>query len=143
MANAWIPLILMAPVSNIRIVVADDNEDMLSLLKEVLEPEFDIVAAVRGGHDLLQAVKNVKPDVIITDINMPEMSGIEATRRIVEEDPKAKIILLTVHTDRRIVEAGISAGAKGYIFKLAAGRELAPAIYEIMRGHFYISSHMK
>jgi DNA-binding NarL/FixJ family response regulator len=143
MANARTPLIRTVPVSKIRIVVADDNEDMLNLLREILELEFEIVAAVLGGHDLLQAVKNFKPDVIITDINMPEMSGIEATRRIVAEDPKAKIILLTVHTDRRIVEEGISAGAKGYIFKLAAGRELALAIYEIMRGHFYISSHLK
>src|SRR5262245_35010798 len=138
-----IPLIRTAPVSKIRIVVADDNEDMLSLLTEVLEPEFEVVAAVRNGHDLVQAVKNYNPDVIITDINMPEMSGIEATRRIVEEDPEAKIILLTVHTDRKIVEGGISAGARGYVFKLAAGRELDPAIYEIMQGHFYISPHMK
>ena len=133
----------MARVNKIRIVVADDNEDMLNLLKEVLELEFEVVATVQGGHDLLQAVKNFKPDVIITDINMPEMSGIEATRRILEEDPKAKIILLTIHTDRRIVEEGISAGAKGYVFKLAAGRELVQAIYEIMWGQFYISSHVK
>jgi DNA-binding NarL/FixJ family response regulator len=143
MANARISLIRTVPVNKIRIVVADDNEDLLNLLKEVLEPEFDVVAAVRDGHDLLQAVKNFKPDLIIVDINMPEMSGIEATRRIVAEDPKAKIILLTVHTDRRIVEEGMSAGAKGYVFKLAAGRELAQAIYEIMWGQYYISPYIK
>jgi DNA-binding NarL/FixJ family response regulator len=127
----------------IRIVVADDNEDMLELLKDILEPEFEVIATVRDGLDLLQAVKNFKPDVVITDISMPEMSGIEATRKIAEENLKAKIIILTVHTDRKIVDEGISAGANGYVFKLAAFRELAQAIYEIMRGNVYISSHMK
>jgi DNA-binding NarL/FixJ family response regulator len=136
-------LIRMVPVSKIRIVLADDSEEMLNLLKEVLQPEFEVIAAVRDGSDLLQAVKNLKPDVIIADINMPEMSGIEATRRIIDEDMKAKVILLTMHTDRRIVEKGISAGAKGYVFKLAASRELVPAVYEVIRGRFYISSHMK
>jgi DNA-binding NarL/FixJ family response regulator len=131
----------MVPV--IRIIVADDNVDMLELLKDILEPEFEIIAAVRDGRDLIQAVKNFKPDIVITDVSMPEMSGIEATRKITEENLKAKIIILTVHTDRKIVDEGISAGANGYVFKLAAWRELTQAIYEIMQGNVYISSHMK
>jgi DNA-binding NarL/FixJ family response regulator len=143
MANARIPMIRMAPVSKIRIVVADDHEEMLSLVKEVLEPEFEVVAAVRDGRDLLQAVKNFKPDVIIADISMPEMSGIEVTRIILEADFDAKIILLTMHTDRSMAEVGISAGAKGYVFKLAADRELVPAVYEVIEGRFYISPLVK
>jgi DNA-binding NarL/FixJ family response regulator len=133
----------MDPVSKIRIVVADDHEEMLRLVKEVLQPEFEVVATVRNGRDLLHAIKNFKPDVIIADISMPEMSGIEATRKIVEEDAEAKIILLTMHTDRAMAEEGISAGAKGYVFKLAAGRELVPAIYEIIQGRLYISPFVK
>jgi DNA-binding NarL/FixJ family response regulator len=133
----------MVPVSKIRIVVADDHEEMLSLVKEVLQPEFEVVATVRDGRDLLHAVKNFKPDVIIADINMREMSGIEATRRIVEEDPEAKIILLTMHNDRRIAEEGISAGAKGYVSKLAADRELGPAVREVIQGRIYISPLVK
>jgi DNA-binding NarL/FixJ family response regulator len=129
----------MVPVSKIRIVVADDHEEMLSLVKEVLQPEFEVVAAVRDGRDLLHAVKNFKPDVIIADITMPEMSGIEATRKIVEEDLGARIILLTMHNDRTMVEEGFSAGAKGYVLKLAASQELVPAIYEIIQGGSYIS----
>jgi len=143
MANARIPPDSDGPVSKIRIVIADDHEEILSLVKEVLQPEFEVVAAVRDGQDLLHAFNNFKPDVIIADINMPEMSGIEATRRIVEEDPEAKIILLTLYNDRTMVEKGISAGAKGYVFKLAAGRELVPAIYEIIQGGFYISPYVK
>jgi DNA-binding NarL/FixJ family response regulator len=133
----------MVPVSKIRIVVADDHEEMLSLIKEVLQAEFEVVAAVRDGRDLLRAVKHFKPDVIIADINMPEMSGIEATRRIVEEDAEAKIILLTMHNDRAMAEEGISAGAKGYVFKLAADRELVPAVYETIQGCLYISPFVK
>jgi DNA-binding NarL/FixJ family response regulator len=137
------PLIRMVPVSKIRIVVADDHEEMLSLVKEVLQPEFEVVAAVRDGRDLLHAVKNLKPDVIIADITMPEMSGIEATRKIVEEDLEARIILLTMHNDRTMVEEGLSAGAKGYVLKLSASQELVQAVYEIIQGRFYISPLVK
>jgi two-component system response regulator NreC len=133
----------MVPVSKIRIVVADDHEEMLSLVKEVLQPEFEVVAAVRDGRDLLHAVKNLKPDVIIADITMPEMSGIEATRKIVEEDLEARIILLTMHNDRTMVEEGFSAGAKGYVLKLSASQELVTAVYEIIQGRFYISPLVK
>jgi DNA-binding NarL/FixJ family response regulator len=133
----------MVPVSKIRIVVADDHEEMLSLVKEVLQPEFEVVAAVRDGRDLLHAVKNFKPDVIIADITMPEMSGIEATRKIVEEDLEARIILLTMHNDRTMVEEGLSAGAKGYVLKLSASQELVQAVYEIIQGRFYISPLVK
>ncbi len=130
-------------MSKIRIVVADDHAEMLSLIKDVLQPEFEVVAIVQNGRDLLQAVKNFKPDVIIADINMPEMSGIEATMRIVEEDFEAKIILLTMHNDRSMLEEGISAGAKGYVFKLAASRELVPAVYEVIQERLYISPLVK
>jgi DNA-binding NarL/FixJ family response regulator len=130
-------------VNKIRIVLADDHEEMLSLVTEMLQPEFEIIAAVRDGRDLLHAVKNFKPDVIIADVNMQQMSGIEATRIIVEEDPEAKIILQTMYTDRTMVEEGISAGAKGYVFKLTAGKELAPAVYELMQGRLYISPLVK
>jgi CheY-like chemotaxis protein len=80
MANARIHLIMMVPVSKVRIVVADDHEEMLSLVKEVPQPEFEVVAAIWQGRDLLQAVKNFRLDVVIADINMPEMSGIEKRR---------------------------------------------------------------
>jgi DNA-binding NarL/FixJ family response regulator len=143
MTNARISLYLDGAMSKIRIVVADDHEEMLYLVKEVLQAEFEVVAAVRDGRDLLQTVKNFKPDIVVADINMPEMSGIEATRRIAEEDLEAKIILLSMHNDRNMVEEGISAGAKGYVFKLAVGRELVSAVYEVIQGRFYISPLVK
>lgn len=130
-------------MNKIRIVIADDNEEMLTLCEEVLQSEFDVVATVRDGRALLQAAMNFQPDVIIADISMPEISGIEATRRIVTEGLESRIILLSMHSDRRLVEEGISVGAKGYVFKLTAVKELVPAVYEVIQERFYISPQVK
>ncbi len=126
-------------INKIKIAVADDHEDMLHLLKEILETEFDVVAAVRNGPALLKAVKDFKPDVIIVDINMPEMSGFEVTRKILQEDIEALIILLTAHKDRQIVEEGFLVGAKGFVLKLTAGQDLLNAVYKIIEGDSYVS----
>jgi DNA-binding NarL/FixJ family response regulator len=126
-------------VSKTKIVIADDNEDILYLYKELLEMEFDVVATARDGPEMLNAFRSFKPDVAIIDINMPEMSGFEVTRRIIEEDHNARIILLSAHQDRSMVEIGFSAGAKGFVLKLKAGDELVRAVYEISQGHTYIS----
>jgi DNA-binding NarL/FixJ family response regulator len=122
-----------------KIVLADDNEDILYLIKEILEPEFEVVATARDGPELLIAVEDFKPDVIILDINMPGMSGFEAMKRILEEDIDARIILLTAHKDRMLVEKGISAGAKGFVLKFTASEDLVPAVNEICQGNIYIS----
>lgn len=128
----------MSPV-NFKIVIADDNEDILYLIKEILEPEFYVVATARDGPELLKAVEDIKPDVIILDINMPGMSGFEAMKKILEEDIEARIILLTAHKDRMLVERGISAGAKGFVLKFTASEDLASAVNEVCQGNIYIS----
>ena len=126
-------------VYKIKIAVADDNEEMLLLFKDILEPEFEVVAAVGNGPDLLKSVKDLHPDVIIVDINMPEMSGFEVTREILKDDLEARIILLTAHKDRQIVEEGFSVGAKGFVLKLTADDDLADAVREITQGNIYVS----
>jgi DNA-binding NarL/FixJ family response regulator len=128
----------VSPV-NFKIVIADDNEDILYLIKEILEPEFYVVATARDGPELLKAVEDIKPDVIILDINMPGMSGFEAMKKILEEDIEARIILLTAHKDRMLVERGISAGAKGFVLKFTASEDLASAVNEVCQGNIYIS----
>jgi two-component system response regulator DegU len=137
--KAGIPPVRMTTLSKIKIVVADDHEEMLSLFKEILEPEFEVVATVCNGRDLLKAIKNLKLDVVIVDINMPEMNGFEVTRKIVESDPKARIILLSAHKDREMVEEGLSIGAKGFVLKLTAHEDLVRAVYAINQGQSYIS----
>jgi DNA-binding NarL/FixJ family response regulator len=125
--------------NKIKIALADDNEEILYLIKELLEMEFEVVAAVRDGPELLKAVADFKPDVIIVDINMPEMSGFEVMRKILEEDIEARIILLTAHKDRKLVEKGFSVGAMGFVLKVTASNDLMPAIYEVFQGNRYIS----
>jgi DNA-binding NarL/FixJ family response regulator len=122
-----------------KIIIADDNEDILYLIQEILEPEFDVVATARDGPELLKAVEDIKPDVFILDINMPGMSGFEAMKKILEEDIDARVILLTAHKDRTLVEKGISAGAKGFVLKFAASEDLVTAINEVCQGNIYIS----
>jgi DNA-binding NarL/FixJ family response regulator len=126
-------------LTKIKIALADDQEEMLYILKDILDPEFEVVAAVRNGPYLIKAVKDLQPDVIVVDINMPEMSGLEVTSEIVDENIKARIILLTAHQDRSIVEKGFLAGAKGFVLKLCANEDLVDAIYEIMHGNCYVS----
>jgi DNA-binding NarL/FixJ family response regulator len=126
-------------LNRLKIVLADDHKEMLYILKDILEPEFEVVAAVRTGAVLLKAVKNLHPDVIIVDINMPEMSGFEVTRRILNEDIEARIILLSAHKDQSIVEKGFLTGAKGFVLKLTADEDLVHAIYEVINGNRYVS----
>ena len=123
----------------IKVAIVDDNEEMLSIFKDILEPEFDVVAAVRNGPALLKSLKEIKPDVIIVDINMPEMSGFEVTRKILQEDIEARIILLSAHKDRQIVEEGFFSGAKGFVLKHTADEDLVDAVSEIIHGNSYVS----
>jgi DNA-binding NarL/FixJ family response regulator len=131
--------IIMVTANKIKIALADDNDEMLYLIKEILEPEFEVVAAARDGPELLKAVEDLKPDVIIVDINMPEMSGYEVARKIVDKDIEARIILLTVHKDRGLVEIGFSVGAMGFVLKFTAINDLVPAVNEVFQGNRYIS----
>ena len=105
----------------------------------MLQAEFDVVAAVRDGHSLVLAAEQWKPDVIVTDIAMPHMDGIQAAKTLVEKNPHAKIIMLTVHDDPAIVHLALSAGAKGYVLKVRASRELSQAIRLVSQGELYLS----
>jgi len=127
----------------IRVLIADDHEEVLDDLRDLLEPEFKVVGAVSNGLALLTAAETLKPDVIVTDISMPEMSGIEAARRIIEKDPDARIVLLTMHNDRALVEQGFAAGVLGYSLKIKAKQELALAIYQALDGKRFISPHVQ
>ena len=126
-----------------RVLIADDHEEVLDDLRDLLEPEFKVVGAVSNGLALLAAAETLKPDVIVTDISMPEMSGIEAARRFIEKDPDARIVLLTMHNDRALVEQGFAAGVLGYSLKIKAKQELALAIYQALDGKRFISPHVQ
>lgn len=129
-----VPHIPSVIVQQIRVLIADDHADVLDDIRDLLEPDFEVVGAVGDGRQLLIAAETLKPDVIVTDISMPGLNGIEASRRIIEKFPDSKIILLTMHNDPALIEQGFAAGALGYVLKVKANMELAQAIYQALEG---------
>jgi DNA-binding NarL/FixJ family response regulator len=121
------------------VLIADDHEDVLDDIRDLLEPEFDVVGTVGDGEALLSAAESLRPDVIVTDISMPRMNGIEAAREIIQRDPSSKIILMTVHKDPALVRQGFTAGVLGYVLKMKASHELSRAVYEVLQGNRYVS----
>lgn len=123
-----------------RILLADDHAIVIEGLRRILDrPEFELVGAANSGRTLLEAAARLQPDVIITDIAMPSPNGIEAAREIQEQNPKPKIIFLTMHPELVYANAAFAAGASGYVLKSAAGEELITAIRAALDGRTYIS----
>ena len=122
-----------------RVLLADDHTVIVDGLRSILEPEFEIVGAVADGRALLAAAETLRPDVIISDISMPLLNGLEAARQIKKSDPHAKIIFLTVHPDVTFAQEALQAGASGYLLKNSPATELTRAIQEVLKGRVYLS----
>jgi DNA-binding NarL/FixJ family response regulator len=122
-----------------RVLLADDHKIILDGLRSLLEPEFDIVGTVGDGRALLSAVRKLRPDVIVVDISMPSLNGIEAVREIKKEDSQVKVVFLTMHPDVTIAIRAFEAGALGYVLKHSASSELLIAIREAIMGHTFIT----
>jgi DNA-binding NarL/FixJ family response regulator len=123
----------------VRIVIADDHRIVREGLRHLLEKrtDFTVVAEASDGEAAVRLAKELSPDVIILDISMPGMNGIEATRRILAERPGVRVLALSMHSDRRFVIETLKAGASGYVLKDSAFDELAHAIEVVMaRGAF-------
>ena len=122
-----------------RIVLAEDHAEIAEQLRALLAPEFDVVAIVADGQALLRAVEAAHPDVVVTDIVMPELDGIAATAALLAKQPDVRVVLVTVHDDPEIVKRGQGAGALGFVAKHRAGHELVPAVKAALRGERYVS----
>jgi DNA-binding NarL/FixJ family response regulator len=122
-----------------RLLIADDHTLLLDGIRLMLEPEFELIGSVEDGQSLLAAARTLKPDIILLDISMPVLNGLDAARRIRQFLPSAKLIFLTMHADSDYVTAAFQAGAMGYLLKRAAASELKTAIREVLKGHHYIS----
>ena len=122
-----------------RLLLADDHTLLLEGIKLMLEPEFELVGSVEDGQALLAAAKTLKPDVILLDISMPVLNGIDAARRLRKLLPSAKLIFVTMHADSDYVAEAFRAGAMGYLLKRAAASELLTAIREVLKGNHYVS----
>ena len=108
-------------------------------MRTLLAPHFDVVEIVEDGRSLVTAAARLSPDVIVADISMPHLDGIEACVLIRRSDPDARIVLVTVHSERILVERGLAAGALGYVLKDAAGDELVAAVRAALGGQRFVS----
>lgn len=124
----------------IRILLADDHKIVRDGLRSLLEKddELDVVGEAPNGQIAVSLAHELAPDVIVMDIGMPVMNGIEATEKIVEERPGSKIIGLSMHSDRRFVSSMLEAGASGYLLKDCAFDELVDAIRAVFSGQVYL-----
>lgn len=123
-----------------RILIADDHEVVLEGLRHILDsPGLEVVGVAKDGRALVQAASESRPDLIITDVAMPLLNGVDAAREIHRQNRKAKIIFLTMHTEVEYATAAFAAGASGYVLKSAAGEELLDAIRSVLNGKTYIS----
>jgi DNA-binding NarL/FixJ family response regulator len=126
----------MSAEEQIRVVLADDHAVVRKGIREFLEeaPDITVVAEASNGQEALEAVAEHRPDVAVLDIQMPEMSGIEVTRRIKAHYPEVRVLILTAYDDDPYVFALLQAGAGGYVLKTASGEELVQAVRTVHRG---------
>ena len=122
-----------------RLLLGDDHAIILDGLRRILEPHFDIVGSVQDGRALVAAAQELHPDVVVADISMPLLNGIEAARQILKADPRVKIVFLTMHPDVTYATEAFRAGASGYVLKNSAASELVTAIQEVLKGRTYLT----
>ena len=122
-----------------RVLLADDHPATINALRALLDREFEIVAVVRDGDALIEAAERLVPDVIVTDIEMPRLSGIAAAGTILHRHPAARIVFATVHADRALMRRGLALGAFGYVLKVRAAEDIVAAVRAAMRGDLHIS----
>ena len=123
----------------IRVLLADDHETVLEQVRAILRKDFDIVGTVNNGQDAVAETQRLEPDVLVIDISMPVLNGLQAARQLRTNSHRAKIVFLTVHEDQDFVSAALSAGASAYVVKSEVTSELVPAIREALRGGTYVS----
>ncbi len=122
-----------------RVLLADDHKIVVEGLRSLLEAEFELVGTVEDGWAMVAAAAELRPDVIVADISMPLLNGIEAARQIKKADSGAKIVFLTMHPDVTYATRAFEAGASGYVLKHSASSELVTAIREALKGRTYVT----
>ena len=126
-------------MSKPRILIADDHQILAEGLRSLLEPEFEVVAVVADGRELVAAAKKHRPDVIVADITMPSLNGIEAAVQLRDLGVNAKVVFLTMHRDVAYARRAMEAGAAGYVLKHSVASELVTAVREALRGQTYVT----
>ena len=133
---------MMANTPKVRILIADDHILVAAAFAKLLEPEFEVVGQVADGRALLEDAPKLKPDVVILDLGMPLLNGLEAGERIKEVLPNVKIIVLTVGEDSEVAAEVLHRWASGFLLKKSAASELIKAVREVSRGNSYVTPFM-
>ena len=122
-----------------KVLIADDHSMVIDGLRSLLEPEFEVVGAVNDGRAVLPEVRKLQPDVVIIDISMPLLNGLDCTRQLHDTGCTAKILILTMHPDATLAQEALAAGASGYLLKSSPGSELKGALRDVLQGRTYLS----
>lgn len=122
-----------------RLLLADDHQLFAEGLRKLLEAEFDLAETVSDGRAAVEAYQRLHPDLVLLDVGLPLLNGIEAARQIRKHSADARILFVTMHSDRIYVEEAFAAGGSGYVLKSAAAREMVEAIHDVLGGRFYVS----
>lgn len=124
----------------IKVLLAEDHTVVAEGLRALLKDSFELVGMVHDGRALLDAVEELHPDVIVTDISMPLLNGLDAVKQIRARRPSARIIVLTMHSDTQLAADAFRAGVSGYLLKISPGEELINAIREVALGRSYVTT---
>jgi DNA-binding NarL/FixJ family response regulator len=122
-----------------RVLLADDHQMLADALKSVLEPRCEVVGTVRDGRALLEAATELQPDIVVLDIAMPQLNGLDAGRQLKQALPKVKLVFMTMHEDPYLVGEAFRAGASAFLLKEAAASELTDAIDQVLKGGTYVT----
>ena len=122
-----------------RILIADDHTLVAELCKRLLETEFDVIGTVSDGRALVHAASELKPDVIVVDVAMPVLNGLDAGQQVKEMLPAVKLVYLTMNPDAAVAAEAFERGASGYLLKTCAAAEMVIAVREVLRGKSYLS----
>lgn len=131
------------PTNRPRILIADDHTLVADLCRRLLETEFDVVGTVNNGRVMVRAAMELKPDVIVVDIAMPILNGLDAGKQVKEALPSVKLIFLTMSTDLQLAAEAFRRGASGYLLKTCASLELVTAVHDVLCGRTHISQSLR
>ena len=126
-------------MSRARVLLADDHTLVAEAFRKLVEPHYEVVGIVADGRALIAAARSLKPDVIVVDLAMPLLNGLEATAQLRQLSPKSKIIIVTMEEDSNVAADAIRKGASGYLLKTAAASELLKAIQDVLKSKSYVT----
>jgi two-component system NarL family response regulator len=130
-------------VAIIRVLLVDDNGEMLTDLRDELSDEFEIAGTAENGEEAVREVLRLDPDVLVLDLNMPVMNGLQVTSLLREKHPRTKILILTIHEEPEYISAAFCAGAFAYVTKRRLGSDLRVAIREVFDGRNFLSPSLQ